>query len=189
MRRVPPRLFVAVLGVLAVFHCARLFSAQANALSEYQVKAAFLFHFAQFVEWPEQAFNNASGPLTYCTVGDDPFQGILDASLRGKTLGTHPLRVQHFQHRQEIQGCQVLFIGTGERKLLPSILADVKENFVLTVGESEDFVQEGGMIGFKLEESKIRFDINLEAAQKAKLRISSRLLALAKNVIGGQRGT
>jgi hypothetical protein len=153
------------------------------------VKAAFLFHFAQFVEWPEETFKDASSPLAYCTIGDDPFQGMLDASLRGKTLGTHPLRVQHFKHPQEIQGCQVLFIGAGEKKLLPAILAGLKENSILTVGETDNFVQEGGIIGFCLEESKIRFEINLESAQKAKLRISSRLLALAKSVFGGQRGT
>jgi hypothetical protein len=97
-------------------------------------------------------------------------------------------RVLHFKRPQEIHGCQVLFVAAGEKKLLPVILAGVKENSVLTVGESEHFVQEGGMIGFCLEENKIRFEINLETAQKAKLRISSRLLALAKTVIGGPKG-
>ncbi len=83
----------------------------------------------------------------------------------------------------------MVFIGATEKKLLPAILEDVKGNSVLTVGESGHFAQEGGMIGFCLEENKIRFEINLEAAQKAQLKISSRLLALAKSVIGGQRGT
>ncbi len=81
-----------------------------------------------------------------------------------------------------------MFIGAGEKKLLPAILAGVNGSSVLTVGESEHFAQEGGMIGFCLEENKIRFEINLETAQKSKLKISSRLLALAKSVIGGQRG-
>jgi hypothetical protein len=88
-----------------------------------------------------------------------------------------------------MRGCQVLFIGVKEKKLLPAILAGVKGNPVLTAGESEHFVQEGGMISFLLEDNKIRFEVNLEVAQKAKLRISSRLLALAKTVIGGQKGT
>jgi hypothetical protein len=168
---------------------ARPASAQTNPSSEYQVKAAFLFHFAQFVEWPEETLKDASSPLTYCTIGEDPFHGSLDAALNGKTIGARSFRVLHFKQPQEVQGCQVLFVGTAERKFLPSILASVKGNSVLTVGESEHFVQEGGMIGFCLEENKIRFEINLEAAQKANLRISSRLLALAKSVIGGQRGT
>ncbi len=168
---------------------ARLASSQSRTTSEYQVKAAFLFHFAQFVEWPEETFKDANGPLTYCTIGNDPFHGSLDAALNGKTIGARSFRVLHFKQPQDIQGCQVLFIGAEEKKFLPSILAGVKGKTVLTVGESEHFVQEGGMIGFLLEENKIRFEVNLEAAQKAKLRISSRLLALAKSVIGGQRGT
>ena len=159
-----------------------------SAAEEYSVKAAFLFHFAQFVEWPEETFKDANSPLTYCAVGNDPFQGSLDTILSGKTIGTRSFRVLHFQQPQEIQGCQVLFIGAGEKKRLPEILAKTKANSVLTVGESEHFAQEGGMIGFVLEENKIRFEINVETAQKAKLKISSRLLALAKNVIGWQRG-
>jgi hypothetical protein len=160
-----------------------------STAEEYSVKAAFLFHFAQFVEWPEETFKDASSPLTYCTIGEDPFHGSLDAALNGKTIVARPFRVLHFKQPREIQGCQVLFIGAEEKKILPAILAGVKGNSVLTVGESERFVQDGGMIGFFLEENKIRFEVNLEAAQKAKLRISSRLLALAKSVIGGQRGT
>lgn len=159
-----------------------------SAAEEYAVKAAFLFHFAQFVEWPDETFKDANSPLTYCTIGDDPFQGSLDTILSGKTIGTRPFRVVHFKHPQEIQGCQVLFIGAAEKTVLREILAKPKANSALTVGESEHFAQDGGMIGFVLEENKIRFEINLEAAQKAKLKISSRLLALAKNVIGGQRG-
>jgi hypothetical protein len=183
------RLAATVLAGLVSMTGVRIALAEAATASEYQVKAAFLFHFAQFVEWPDEAFKDASSPLTYCTIGDDPFRGLLDSILDGKTLGTRSFRVRHFKQPQEIQGCQVLFLGTEEKKPLPEILAKAKANSVLTVGESENFAQEGGMIGFVLAENKIRFEINLEAAQKAKLRISSRLLALAKNVIGGQRGT
>jgi hypothetical protein len=179
----------SVLGAIVALDSGRPVSAQSNALGEYQIKAAFLFHFGQFVEWPPEALKDADSPLTYCTIGEDPFHGSLEVALSGKTIGARVLRVQHFRKPQEIQGCQVLFIGAGERKLLPAILAGVKGDSVLTVGESEHFVQDGGMIGFCLEENKIRFEINLEVAQKAKFRISSRLLALAQSVIGGQRGT
>ncbi len=189
LRRRYLQIAASVLGAFVALHGGRPVSAQSNALSEYQVKAAFLFHFGQFVEWPTEALKDADSPLTYCTIGEDPFRGSLDAALSGKTIGARMLRVQHFRQPQEIQGCQILFIGAGEKKLLPAILAGVKGDSVLTVGESEHFVQDGGMIGFSLEENKVRFEINLEAAQKAKFRISSRLLALAKSVIGGQRGT
>lgn len=183
------RFGAVVLAVLAALVGERLASAQTNPSSEYQVKAAFLFHFAQFVEWPEETFKEANSPLTYCTIGDDPFHGSLDAALSGKTIGARSFQVLHVKQPQEINGCRVLFIGAAEKKLLPAILAGVKGNSVLTIGESEHFVQEGGMIGFLLEENKIRFEINLEAAERARLKISSRLLALARTVIGGQGGT
>jgi hypothetical protein len=156
--------------------------------SEYQIKAAFLFHFSQFIEWPEGTFTEASSPLTYCTIGEDPFHGALEASLSGKTSGSRPFRVMHFQQPQETRNCQILFIGEGGKKLLPTVLTSLKDNSVLTVGESEHFVEGGGMIGFLLEDNKIRFEINLEAAEHAKLKMSSRLLALAKTVTGGHRG-
>jgi hypothetical protein len=183
------RLAATVLAGLISITSVHMARAEGVTTSEYQVKAAFLFHFSQFVEWPEESFKDAHSALTYCTIGGDPFHGALDASLSGKTIGARSFRVMHFKQAQEIQGCQVLFIGAGEKKLIPAILASAKGNSVLIVGESEHFVQEGGMIGFLLEENKIRFEVNLEAAQKANLKISSRLLALAKSVIGGQRGT
>ena len=163
--------------------------AQAPATGEYAVKAAFLYHFAQFVEWPEWAFKDAGTPLTYCTIGDDPFHGLLDAALQGKTVGARAVRVLHLKQPQEIPGCHILFLGATEKKLPPAVFSIAKINSILTVGESERFVQEGGMIGFLLEENKIRFEINLQPAQDAQLRISSRLLTLAKSVIGGERGT
>jgi hypothetical protein len=181
------RIAAMVLAAMVSMRC--VYTAWAEgATSEYQVKAAFLFHFAQFVEWPEETFKDASSPVTYCTIGEDPFHGSLDTTLGGKTIGERSFRVLHFKQPQEIEGCQVLFIGAEEKKMLPAILAGVKGNSVLTVGESEHFVQEGGMIGFCVEEKKIRFEINLQTAQRAKLKISSRLLALAKTVIGGQKG-
>ncbi|MGB6684559.1 MAG: YfiR family protein, partial [Candidatus Acidiferrum sp.] len=181
-------LFAALVGVLTI-GSARWAWAQANASSEYQVKAAFLFHFAQFVEWPQVAFKDAAAPLTYCTVGEDFFHGALDASLTGKTIDGRPIRVRHFKQAREIQGCQVLFIGAQQKQFVFATLANLNGSPVLTVGESEQFVQEGGMIGFLLEDNKVRFEINLSAAEHAKLKISARLLELAKTVIGGPKGT
>ena len=155
--------------------------------SEYAVKAAFLYHFAQFVEWPERAFKAEDSPLVYCTVGADPFQGALDTSLSGKVIGKHPVQVRHLRQPQEAHQCQVVFIGEEERKSLTAVLASTKDSPVLVVGESEGFVGSGGMIGFCLEENKIRFDINLEGAEKAGLKISAKLLSLAKTVVGGPK--
>ena len=163
--------------------------AQGNTSSEYQVKAAFLFHFAQFVDWPPGAFKDAASPLTYCTAGGDPFEGGLDASMNGKTIGGRPIRVLHFKEAGESQGCQILFLGIADKKLVSATLARLNGSPVLTVGESVNFAQGGGMIGFLLEDNKVRFEINVEAAEHAKLKISARLLALAKAVIGGPKGT
>jgi hypothetical protein len=159
-----------------------------SGTSEYDVKTAFLFHFAQFVEWPPEAFKDTNSPLTYCTIGEDPFRGALDESLKGKSIGNRPLRVQHLQQLEQIEGCQVLFIATAEKKRQGEELASAEGHAVLTVGETEHFAQQGGIIGFCLEQNKIRFEINLEAAGKAKLKISAKLLTLAKTVIGTPRG-
>ena len=183
------RFAATIIAALVSSAGARLVSGQAGTSSEYQVKAAFLFHFAQFVDWPRETFKDVGDPLTYCTIGEDPFGGALDQSLRGKTVGGRPLQVQHFQKPQEIRGCHILFVTEGEQKFLREAMASVSGQAVLTVGESERFALEGGIIGFSLEKNKIRFEINLEAAEKANLKISAKLLALAKTVIGNPRGS
>jgi hypothetical protein len=162
-------------------------SGQSVGSSEYDIKAAFLFHFAQFVEWPPDAFKDQGSPVTYCTIGDDPFHGALDKALAGRTLGMRPFRVQHFKAGQQIQTCQIVFLGVNEKNLRAATLATLRPDPVLTVGDSEHFVQEGGMIGFFLEDNKVRFEINLEAAQRSNLKISSKLLSLARNVISKSR--
>lgn len=163
------------------------FAAEGNALSEYTVKAAFLFHFAQFIEWPPAAFNDANAPLTFCTLGDDPFHGALDQSISRKTIESRPLRVHHLKQLQEVEDCQVIFLGADNKNRIPTLLASLEDSPVLNVGETEHFAQEGGMIGLSLEENKYRFEINLGSVEHAKLKLSSRLLTLAKMVIGGSR--
>lgn len=155
-----------------------------STVEEYSVKAAFLFHFAQFVDWPDGTFSKPDSPLVYCTIGEDPFQGALEATFKGKTIGSHPLEVRHLKKAVEARGCHVAFIGEPADKHLQDELVSLKGNPVLTVGETEQFMRNSGMIGFCIEENKIRFNINLEAAEKANLKISARLLMLAKTVIG-----
>lgn len=156
----------------------------AQGKGEYEVKAYFLFHFAQFVEWPPDAFKDASTPLTFCTIGDDPFDGAFEQVIKGKSITTHPLEVQHLKARDQIAACQVLFIGSSEKKHLGEDLASAAGHPILTVGETDNFAQNGGVIGFLMENEKVRFEINLQSAAKANLKISSRLLILAKDVIG-----
>ena len=178
----------AVWVVVASLSCGNSVRGQNNPTGEYQVKAAFLFHFAQFVEWPEGAFKEANSVLTYCTVGGDPFNGALDDSLRAKVIGEHGVRVQHLKQLEGVHDCQILFIAAAESKNATRILASVKGDAVLTVGETPHFAEDGGMIGFCMEGKKIRFEINVEAVSAAKLKMSARLLTLAKTLIGTARG-
>jgi YfiR/HmsC-like len=170
--------------------CGKPTAASANVALEYEVKAAFLFRFAQFVEWPADTFKGAGEPFTYCTIGDDPFHGALERTLNGKMIGQRALRVEHLSGTGKIGGCQVLFVGgSGDRKHVEEMLADTGKLPILTVGEADRFAENGGAIGFCTEDNKIRFEVNLDAAGKAGLKISAKLLALAKTVLGVPKGT
>jgi YfiR/HmsC-like len=182
------RLRILTLATWACLLIAANAAGQATPSGEYAVKAAFLFHFAEFVEWPVEAFHDASTPITYCTTGEDPFRGALDDSLRAKVVGNRGVRVKHLKEGDSTKDCQILFIGAAESKRTTSILANVKGSAVLTVGESPNFAESGGMIEFCREANKIRFDINLAAVGAAKLKMSARLLTLAKTVIGTSGG-
>jgi hypothetical protein len=173
---------IPFLFVLALSCSASALLAQTTA-KEYRIKAAFLFNFSHYVEWPPDAFKEANSPLTYCTIGDDPFEGALDQSLNAKSVGTHPLRVQHLKAPENFQGCQIVFIGANEKKRVTAILETLKQAPVLVVGESTHFVQQGGTVGFLSEENTVRFEVNLDAAQRARLNISATLLSVAKTVI------
>ena len=170
--------------------CGRPPAASANTPLEYEVKAAFLFRFAQFVEWPADTFKEPSAPFIYCTIGDDPFHGALERTLNGKTIGQRPLRVEHLSGAGKIGECQVLFVGgPQDKKRIEETLAGTGNLPILTVGEADRFAEDGGTIGFCTEDNKIRFEVNLGAAGKAGLKISAKLLALAKTVLGVPKGT
>lgn len=146
---------------------------------EYDVKAAFLFNFAKFVEWPAGAFAGERAPLTICVFGDDPFGRSLDAVVQGERVGERGLAVERPERIGDLDGCHVLFVSGSERERLPEVLARVEEEPVLTVGDADGFLRAGGIINFILEGSKVRFLINQEAAERSGLRISSKLMRLA----------
>jgi YfiR/HmsC-like len=151
--------------------------AQAN---EYQVKAAFIFNFAKFVDWPSDSLSE-EGVLVVGVVGKDPFGGSLDR-LEGSTVNGRHLRIKRLRSGDNLRGCQILFISNSERRDLWKILESVKGMGVLTIGEMPQFNQSGGMIRFVIQNEKVRFEINAAAAAQARLRISSKLLALSKGV-------
>jgi hypothetical protein len=160
--------------------------AQTAATKEYQVKAVFLFNFSQFVEWPANAFPEAQTPLVIGVLGADPFGSYLDETVHGEQVNNHPLVIQHYQRVEDIKACHILFISQSEMSGLDQILASLKGRNILTVGDAEGFVQQGGMIRFITEKNKVRFRINLEAAKAARLTISSKLLRPAGIVAPGK---
>jgi len=160
--------------------------AQTEISMEYQVKAVFLFNFAQFVKWPASAFSGVEAPLTIGVLGDDPFDAFLDKTVQGEKVNGHPLVIRRYRNIENVKNCQVLFISRSENKRMEQILADLKGRNILTVGDMEGFVKNGGVIRFVTEENKIHFRINLEAAKSAKLTISSKLLRLAEIVEPGK---
>ncbi len=154
-------------------------SAQDSQPSEYQLKAAFLFNFAKFVEWPPAAFAEPTAPLIIGILGENPFGDVLEETVRGKSLNNHPLAVRTFRSVAESTNCHVLFISSSEKKRLPEILKGIEGSAVLTVSEIDRFTETGGMINFVSEGNKIRLKINDGAAKTAGLKIGSKLLGLA----------
>lgn len=151
---------------------------------EYDVKAAFLFNFVKFVEWPANAFAEERAPVTICVYGEDPFGPALDAVVQGEKVGERSLLVQRPDSLDSLGGCHVLFVSRSEAERTGEVLARVAGKPVLTVADTEGFLQDGGVINFVLEGSKVRFLINQKAAERNGLRISSRLLRLAMLPMG-----
>ncbi len=155
-------------------------AAQTARAAEYQVKAVFLFNFAQFVDWPAEAFPDPDTPLVIGVLGDDPFGGFLDQTVDDERLGGRPLQVRRYQSVDEIKTCHVLFISRLEGDRREGILAGLKNRPILTVSDADGFAERGGMIRFVTERNRIRLQINLQAAEAARLTISSKLLRVAE---------
>lgn len=150
--------------------------------AEYRVKLAFLYNFAQFVQWPPEAFHGTTAPLTICVAGQDPFRGDIEETLRGRTVGGHPIQIKRLKPDDELRACHMIFVRAGEKKVAAQILADLKGSSTLTVGESKGFADLGGVINLTIEHNKLRFEINIDAATETRVKISSKLLELAKIV-------
>lgn len=174
--------FVLMIAVLSLLQPRP--SAQDSAPAEYQIKAAFLYNFAKFVDWPAGAFPNPQAPFAICILGTDPFGSAIDSLLRGKTVGEHPVVIQRSREPSEVRHCQIVFVSASEKRRLPEIIASLQKANVLIVGDTDHFADSGGTIQLILEEDHVRFAVNVDAADGAGLKISSKLLALARIVHG-----
>jgi len=178
------RRFLALLAgstTLVLSTAPSLGSAPREPLPEYPVKAAFLYRFVEFVEWPP-ASPLPKHLVTIGVLGRDPFGGVLDTAVLHKTVAGRALAIRRFASVEALEACEILFIGTSEMPHLPEILARLKHAPVLTVGEADRFARHGGMIGFFFEDGRVRLEVNREAAERAGLRISSKLLSVARLV-------
>jgi hypothetical protein len=155
---------------------------------EYQIKAAFLVNFLQFVTWPANTFASDDTPFRIGVLGDDPFGTTLDEIVRGETVNHHKIVVQRGQRVEDCKGCQMIFVSRSQEKNLPSILADLDSGPVLTVGEVRGFARKGGIINFYTEGNKVRFEINAMVAQRDKLKMSAQLLSLGKIIESPEGG-
>jgi len=170
-----------VLGVLLAGWLAATPSlAHGEPSREYQLKAAFIYNFVQFVDWPKDAFADNKSPIVLAVVRDDPFAGALDRAVAGKAVGGRPLVIKHVSKVDDVKGCHLVFVGAAAEADLDELFRRTDGTPVLTVGETDRFMDGGGIIRFYQEDNKLRFEINPRAAQRARLRMSAKLLKLAR---------
>lgn len=173
-----------ILGVLCCLGVAIAVRAQPAPPTEYEIKAAFLYNFAKFVEWPAAAFSDSLAPFVIGIVGPDPFGPQIDRALDGKTVHGRPLAVRRFPTAARSGGAPLLYFGDTDTTAVRRGLRSLAGSPVLTVGEAEAFLDLGGAIRFVLESNKVRFEIDVGAAEAARLKISSKLLRLARVLRG-----
>ena len=149
---------------------------------EYQVKAAFLFNFAQFTDWPPQTFASENSPLIIGILGEDPFGGALEATVRNESVRNHPLKVVRFRTVAEMPTCHIIYIARSEASRLAQIMRVLKGQPILTVTDIDGAAERGVMIQFVIEHSRVRFRINPQAATDVQLNLSSKLLRVAEIV-------
>ncbi len=158
-------------------------SAQNSTAPEYLAKANYLANFPSFVEWPPEALPPGKAPFLVCVFGGFPFGTSLAEATRGAMVRDRRLEIRWVHKPQELSACQIVFVSRSEKKRYNVALDAVGGHAVLTVGETPEFLDAGGIVSFSGQPGAIQFDVNLDAAKKAQLKISSRLLALARRIV------
>ena len=177
--RATRRHWLVGLATLALLCCRVSGWAQAPKFSEYEVKAAFLLNFLQFIEWPAVS-TNAPTPLVIGVLGENPFGSALDETIKDETVQGRPLKIKRARQASDLRDCQLIFVCRSEKNHLKDILATLNGGGALTVSDIDQFCQHGGMIGLVNEGGRIRFEINQESAAQSNVKISSKLLRLAR---------
>ena len=171
---------VAVAGLPVVAADAPL----AQATLEYKVKAAYLLNFTRYVDWPEWTFAAPDSPIQICILGADPFGAVLEKTMAGRSSKGRPIEVLRASQLDErLISCHIVFLSHSEFQQLGARLAKLEHKPVLTVGESPDFLRDGGIINFVIVHNQVHFEVNIGAAERAGLKLSSRMMPLANRVI------
>lgn len=178
----------ALAGVFSAAYCTLAFAmsspgSYSEPVSEYRVKALFIYNFAKFVDWPIPTFASPQDQFTICIVGDDNFGGELDQAVVGKYANGRRLAIKRVIKGRGARACQIAFIGYPDERRVKAALEEVNSFSVLTVGAAKGFTEWGGVVNLTLENNKVGFEINVDAAERSQLKISSKLLNLAKTVV------
>ena len=173
------------LGFLIIILVLSALPATAQVSREFQIKAVFLYNFAQFTEWPESVFPNEKSPIVIGIVGPDPFGTTLTETVHSETIQGHPLLIEHYAHAADVKTCHILFISQPEIRHCDEIIKSVKEKPVLTVADTDSAASAAAVIRFVVENNKVHFRVNAEAARAANISLSSKLLRVADATPGG----
>jgi YfiR/HmsC-like len=148
--------------------------------NEYALKSVFLYNFCRFIDWPKSAFASPQQPFVIGVIGRDPFGPMLNEAVAGETYHDRPIRIEHYRNPSQIGNCQLLFVSASASAEIDRILAAVAHKDVVTVGETEEFLDHGGMIALTTRRNRIRLSINTSAVRAAQMEVSSKLLRIAE---------
>jgi YfiR/HmsC-like len=179
MELLKSRQLAALVAALALSASLATATAAPPQPTEYGLKAVFLYQFCRFMEWPRSAFSSPKEPLTIGILGKDPFGPLLNEAIAGESYHDRPIRIEHYRDVSEIRNCQLLFVSRSEAGNTASIVAAVAGKNIVTVGETEQFVDNGGMIALTAEQNHVKLRMNLAMLRKANVEVSSKLLRIA----------
>lgn len=178
------RPFVFSLGLVPLFLALAggMSAAQAQSSREYQLKAVFLYNFAQFTDWPTNTFAATNAPIVIGILGQDPFGPALSDTVNGETIHGHPFAIEHYRRAEDIKTCDILFISQSETRLVNEIVRSLKRKPILTVADADTPSTSDAIIRFLIQNNKVHFRVNEKAAEEANITLSSKLLRVAEVV-------
>ena len=181
-------LFAMLPATASVILAAESMGTVDRAVTEYEVKAAYVYYFAKFVDWPAAAFPSPNSPITIGIIGNDDFGNLLGSIVKDKTIQERTIQIRLLKWPADLNACHMVFVGSSEHKRFRQIAESLRERPVLTITETESSSQPKGIMNLFIEGGKVQFEVNIAEAEKARLRISSKLLKLARGTVGSYSG-